>query len=134
MRTGRDAATDLLALARHDLRVADLALPEDEGHNVVCFLAQQAVEKSIKAVLAYRDVDYPKTHDLQMLLDLCRDVAREADTFVPEVEALADYGVVVRYDIRLYPSREDAERAVGMAHRVHEWAQQIVEADVDNGS
>lgn len=134
MRTGRDRADDLLTLARHDLRIADLALPEDDGYNVVCFLAQQATEKAIKAVLAVHNVDFPKTHDLQMLLALCSDVAPEATNFVAEAEDLGDYGVTVRYDIRLYPSREQAEGAVATAHRVYDWARRLMEARARDGS
>jgi HEPN domain-containing protein len=46
------------------------------------FHYQQAVEKLLKAVLADRDVDFPKTHDLVRLLRL----ARAEENEVPMVE------------------------------------------------
>lgn len=52
-----------LALACGRLRRS--VLPED-----LCFHAQQAVEKSLKAVLISRGIDFPRTHNLRMLIDV----------------------------------------------------------------
>ncbi|PSB37535.1 HEPN domain-containing protein [Aphanothece minutissima] len=62
------------------------------------FHAQQAAEKLIKALLALGGHDYPRTHDLGVLLDLLAAV----DVFIPEalltVENLTPFGTVFRYD------------------------------------
>lgn len=62
------------------------------------FHAQQAGEKLIKALLALGGHDYPRTHDLGVLLDLLAAV----DVFIPEalltVENLTPFGTVFRYD------------------------------------
>jgi HEPN domain-containing protein len=39
--------------------------------SIVGFHAQQAVEKSLKAVLAVKGVDFPFTHDIEGLVELC---------------------------------------------------------------
>lgn len=59
----RRARSDL-ALARSAATSADI-LYED-----LCFHPQQAVEKAIKGVLVQRSVEFPKTHDLNLLLGL----------------------------------------------------------------
>jgi HEPN domain-containing protein len=38
---------------------------------ILGFHAQPAVEKSLKAVLASRAIEFPYTHDLDGLLELC---------------------------------------------------------------
>ena len=45
-----------------------LSLPEGST-NTACFHAQQAVEKSLKALLTSWGIAFPKTHDLTRLLD-----------------------------------------------------------------
>ncbi len=62
------------------------------------FHAQQAAEKLIKALLALGGHDYPRTHDLGVLLDLLAAV----DVLIPNalltVENLTPFGTVFRYD------------------------------------
>lgn len=64
------------------------------------FHAQQAAEKLIKALLALGGHDYPRTHDLGLLLDLLDSV----DVRIPEslltVENLTPFATVFRYDDR----------------------------------
>jgi HEPN domain-containing protein len=69
----RDLARELIGLAEDD-RAAAAALLDVEGVSdaIVAFHAQQAVEKSLKAVLASRGVDFPFTHDLAALLQIVR--------------------------------------------------------------
>lgn len=59
----RRARSDL-ALASGDRALADV-LYED-----LCFHAQQAAEKAIKAVLVHRQVAFPRTHAIVDLLTL----------------------------------------------------------------
>jgi HEPN domain-containing protein len=66
-----DGARRLLGMARKDLQalqgMTDSATFADE---IFGFHAQQSMEKSLKAWLAVRGVEYPKTHDLRALLAL----------------------------------------------------------------
>ena len=41
----------------------------------VCWLAQQAAEKAIKAVLVFLQIDFPRSHDLDALRNLAPDDA-----------------------------------------------------------
>ncbi len=62
------------------------------------FHAQQAAEKLIKALLALGGHDYPRTHDLGLLLDLLAAL----DVLLPEalltVENLTPFATLFRYD------------------------------------
>ena len=54
-------SSSLLAAAKRDALAFDLlAAQKNAPSEVVFFLAQQSIEKSMKAVLAHRKVAYPK--------------------------------------------------------------------------
>jgi HEPN domain-containing protein len=60
-----------LTRANHDLITArQTLLLLDSPTDTPCFHAQQAIEKSLKALLTYRQTVFPRTHDLLRLLDL----------------------------------------------------------------
>ena len=42
--------------------------------STICFHAQQASEKFLKAYLIHKDIDFPKTHDLDFLLMECQKI------------------------------------------------------------
>src|SRR5919109_3562814 len=77
--------------ASSDLKLARLGLHQDILPEQICFHAQQAVEKALKAVLIHAAVDFPFTHDLEELLD----TFTEAGIVVPpdflEVGSLTPY-------------------------------------------
>jgi HEPN domain-containing protein len=67
-----EVARLLLEKAAGDLAALKvLAGDDNQADHVVGLLAQQTVEKSIKAVLASREVEIPRTHDLGYLTKLC---------------------------------------------------------------
>jgi HEPN domain-containing protein len=60
-----------LAFADADLRAAQVLLRDSDVPNrIACFLAQQASEKALKAVLVDQSVPFRKTHDLLVLAGL----------------------------------------------------------------
>lgn len=61
----------------------------------ICFHAQQASEKFLKAYLAYHDIDFPRTHDVDFLLLECQKIDKEA--FHIDFGSLTDFGVSIRY-------------------------------------
>ncbi len=63
-RWAEKAEHDFLA-AEHAMKLAKKGLTD-----IVSFHCQQCAEKYLKALLLYRGVAFPKTHDLRLLLDL----------------------------------------------------------------
>ncbi len=62
---------------------------------------QQAVEKYLKALLAWKGVDFPRTHDVDFLLAECRKVVGgELDRI--DLKSLTDFGVSIRYPDDFY--------------------------------
>jgi HEPN domain-containing protein len=73
-----------LAHAQRDLRSARRLLEEPPEIETACFRCQQAVKKSLKAMLALNDQRPPHTHKLSDLFGLCERwmpgiAAHEAD-------------------------------------------------------
>lgn len=72
----------------------------------ICYHAQQAVEKFLKAFLVYKNIDFPKTHDLDYLLLECKKI--DDKNFDIDLGSLTDFGVSIRYPDDLYiPDQEE---------------------------
>jgi HEPN domain-containing protein len=119
----------LLGLARDDDFAARSLLPvEDVADAILGFHAQQAVEKSLKAVLASADVQFPYTHDLDGLIELCRGHGLEIPDALEDADQLSPYGVRMRYGAS-HDTRLDRDQALGWSAAAVEWAREIVERD-----
>ena len=68
--------------------------------SAICYHAQQAVEKFLKAFLIYHNVDFPKTHDLDYLLQECKKI--DNGVFDIDLVSLTDFGVSIRYPDDFY--------------------------------
>ncbi len=66
--------SDWVEKAKHDLINAHhtLTLAEECPFDTVCFHAHQCAEKSLKGLLVAKATDFPRTHDLVVLLRLAR--------------------------------------------------------------
>jgi len=71
------------------------------------FHAQQAVEKFMKAVLASRAIEFPRTHNLALLLDMLADNGVPWPPEGEELIRLTPYGAHFRYDL---PASDRTER------------------------
>jgi HEPN domain-containing protein len=110
-----------LARARADRHLPDV-LYED-----LCFDAQQAAEKAIKAALLVRRVAFPKTHALADLLTLLAQSGLDVPAEVRQAVALTAYAVESRYPgIAEDVTAEDYAEAIVLAERVLRWAESIV--------
>ena len=108
--------------SEHDFTTAEYMLTLLEGcpFDTICFHAQQCAEKYLKGFLAFRSIDFPKTHDLVVLLNLAGGpTALGVDLL--DIEPLNRYPVEARYpgDWESF-TREEAEEAVKLARKVRE--------------
>ena len=103
--------------ADRDLHVAENELHTLTGDVIteaVCFHAQQAVEKYLKGYLVAKQIKFPRTHNLELLLELCG--ADDPDFSATDVTRLSFYAVEIRYpDEFLEPSLDDATESVRIA-------------------
>lgn len=105
-----------LVLARN--RLPDVYLED------LCFDAQQAAEKAIKAFLIHLDLCFPYTHDLTDLLTLVEGAGRKVPEDVKRAGILSDYAIESRYLGLAEPvTQEEYERAVSIAEKVVQWVE-----------
>lgn len=92
-------ARQLLARAHDDAYViARLADEPGAPAWVLGFHAQQAVEKTLKAVLTLRGQVYPRTHNLVLLAQALEDAGLLLPQSPDALATLVPYGVALRYD------------------------------------
>jgi len=118
----RDLVRQWVAKAAGDLAVASLVLSEATSALWAAgFHAQQAVEKYLKAFLVHHQIEFPKTHNLGVLLDLIQRADGSIAAALCEATALNPYGVDVRYpEDSPEVTPEDAQRAVALAEKVRD--------------
>jgi HEPN domain-containing protein len=126
MKNPRDHSRGLLLKASSDLYSAEDILTGGRAYDMACFHAQQAVEKSLKALLASADEEYPLRHDLGELLETVKTRFPDLNLPIEEIMGLAPYAVEVRYDDEFFPSHEDAQKALETARIIHRTVTQQV--------
>jgi len=119
MKSPRDHAAGLLAKAANDLVAARATAATGQAMDTVCFHAQQAAEKTLKSLLALKDVEYPWRHDLGELLALVRAEYPDLDLPVDALVEMSPYAVEARYDEAWAPDADEARRALSVAESVH---------------
>ena len=85
------------------MRVAQhtLSLVHECPYRLVAYHAQQCAEKYLKAYLVLRGIDFPYTHNLARLLELCLDQPEWARR-LKAAEELTPFAITARY-----PGEED---------------------------
>ncbi len=109
-----------IAKAEEDLRAARREAAVDgcaASFGVAAFLAQQAAEKYLKALLHGRGIYFPRTHDLVELLTLLTPPETRLDALGAELEGLSACAVAVRYPGASIDEAEATE-AVELAEQV----------------
>ena len=118
----REFVHQWLGKADSDLKAARHLLDgEAELSFGAAFHAQQAVEKFLKAVLVWHQVEFPKTHDIGRLVDLVEKADAALAGLIQDASALTPYGVDIRYPgDQPEPTVEQATKAVTVAERAGE--------------
>lgn len=89
--------------------------------DTVCFHAQQAAEKLLKAFLVFRGQTPARTHDLVVLLARCVEFDERLSVLEEDCRKLTVYAVGSRYPDDLFePNREDALEVIEAAKRVRD--------------
>lgn len=93
----------------------------------LCFNAQQAAEKALKAVCLARGLDFPKTHSLVHLIDVLEKNNVDIPDNVRDADILTQYAVQSRYPGIVEEITKDEYRdALKLASQVVFWAESII--------
>ena len=95
----REITKEWVDKADDDFYSAELLLHSGEhpmpGNS--CFHSQQCAEKYLKAFLVENEIDFPRTHQLMVLLELCYGVDVSFLEISQLLRRLEGYAVAVRY-------------------------------------
>ena len=132
----RELIQQWLAKAEDDFRVVEYLLSEDTAYlSAIGFHAQQAVEKFLKAFLVYHQVEFPKTHDIDEILDLVATIDVSLAESLLESVSLTPYGVEIRYPSD-FPemTMEDAREALKLAAKTRDAIRSSLKEFLEKGS
>ncbi len=122
-------AREWMNKAENDLKNAahTLKLGADCPTDTVCFHAQQCVEKYLKTALVVLQIPFPRSHDIEVLLELLPKHARPSLT-VEEQGRLTEYATVMRCPGPYDPvTLSEAKEAAKLARRVRREVRKLLE-------
>lgn len=93
----------------------------------LCFEAQQAAEKAIKAVMMKRDIEFPFVHDLNRLMSILEQAGESVPEGVRRAELLTKYATATRYPGAMEPvSDQEYADAIVIGEAVVRWAEEVI--------
>lgn len=121
------STADWLARARGDLALARIPLPEGGFYEDLCFHAQQAAEKALKAVYVSRGWTFRYIHDLEELITGLQQGGIGIPEEIQQAAVLTSYAFESRYPGIGDPvTNEEHAQTVVLAESVLRWAEELV--------
>jgi HEPN domain-containing protein len=114
--------------AENDLAAAAIMLSAGRRAplDAICFHAQQCVEKYLKALLTWRELPFPRTHDITALVARLPQTSRP-DFSPTQIDLLTRYATVTRYPGDYEPiTLTETRRAVTLARRVRRQVRRLL--------
>jgi HEPN domain-containing protein len=113
--------------AYSNLRLAEKGQGKDIMLEDLCFNAQQAAEKALKAVCLYKGQDFPKTHSITRLIDILESTGVEVPEQIQIADILTQYAIQTRYPGPVEEiTFEEYQESLTIAARVVFWAETII--------
>ena len=96
---GKTQVSQWLDFAKDDLLAAHRLFEDYSPKQIFisCYHCQQAGEKALKAYLILKNVEFPFTHDLVKLCNLCMDMDMAFDDLLDACSDLTPYATQARY-------------------------------------
>lgn len=122
-----------LRRAQSNLARARAGRPSPEVlYEDLCFDAQQAVEKAIKALLVHKAIQFPKTHSISDLLTLLQQGGVPVPEEIRPTSMLSAYAVETRYPgLSEEVTAEDYGDALDLAERTIRWVRSILSGSAE---
>ena len=122
-RVNQGTADEWISRARSALAIASRKPEPPIVVEDLCFQAQQAAEKALKAVCRDKGIEFRSTHDIDELVELLSNHGVPITQEVDDATVLTRYAVQTRYP-GLSPALTESDwiEAVGLAKGVVRWA------------
>lgn len=123
-----ETAKEWFTYAKRDLDTAEFLYLSMHPipFEIVCYHCQQAAEKVLKGYLENSKIQIKKTHDLGILVTLCKQVNSDFQNIIENCIRLTDYGVQARYPFSMEIEQEDMELALSDAKKIWKFVQNLL--------
>ena len=114
--------------ADEDLRVTEVVftLSSNVPYRIIAYHSQQCAEKYLKAFLLYNKVDFPYTHNISTLIELCLPFV-DLNVKLKSAKELSKYAVAVRYPMDyLTLDKKEAVRTIKIAQKVKKTVRELL--------
>ena len=119
-----DMTNEWLMFANNDL-ISARHLFEDlypKQTYIAAYHSQQCAEKALKAFLVLNDIDPPKTHDLEQLVDLCKNIDAAFSEVEMDCKKINPYGTTSRYPKEILVDDIIAKNLIERAQKVYDFS------------
>ena len=119
--------------ADHDLGSAKIIFQHIPSYfEIIAFHCQQAVEKYIKGILFFYDIEFKKTHDLIFLLDLLADKTDVSEELYSKALSLEGLGVDIRYpNHKIHLTKKELENTIKIAEEFREFIKMKLDFNIE---
>ena len=94
----------------------------------ICYNCQQSAEKAMKGILILHSGDYPRTHDIESLHDLCEQAGTDFGISPSMTRTLTRFATKSRYPDEVYDFTDsDAELGLKYSAQVLSQAKEVLE-------
>ena len=123
----KEIALAWLKRAQGNLIRAKMEKPEKAFYEDFCFDAQQAAEKSLKALMIFNEIKFRFVHDIGEFLQNLKEAGLPVPTELKEAVILTEYAVETRYPGPIEPvTFEDYNKAVDLSEKVYNWVEEQI--------
>lgn len=120
---GPGTPDDWLRHATSDYIIASQEPIEGVILEALCFHAQQAAEKAIKAVFVKHDIHFPYTHNISKLISIIKDSGIDWPEELDDASMLTDYALQTRYPgSGVEVTEKEYQEAIQIAKATLDWA------------
>ena len=93
----------------------------------ICYNCQQATEKAIKGILILHKGDYPRTHDIESLHELCKEAGTDFGLTLSMTRTLTRFAKKSRYPDDVFDFTEtDTEIGLKYAKQILNQAREVL--------
>lgn len=124
MKKPEDIYFNWIYFAEQDLNFAKLGY-KDNFYSHVCFLSQQVIEKSCKAFLIFKKINYPKTHKIIDIINYDRALFSLLKNNIENLKIIDTFYIPTRYPEGIpgslkdgLPGKDNAEECLELAEDV----------------
>ena len=115
-------------LADEDFKYAEDTFRETENYRMICFVCQQVVEKYLKGYLQFKNIYFPKIHNLVALLSLANQAYKNFLDFENNCKILDKYYIETRYPggaLDIF-EKQRAQEAINLTQEIIDFIKQKI--------